>query len=115
MGATSRFDGQASFVPDGGALRYSETGTLTLPDGSTLSAERSYIWRRAGAGIAVEFADGRPFHTISPGEIEAAHWCDPDDYRVAYDFTGWPVWRAEWCVRGPRKDYVMHSTFAPAA
>lgn len=114
-GGTGRFAGTAVFAPQAGGLAYSETGTLTLPDGTALTAERQYFWRQDGAEIAVEFADGRPFHRFGPGTDAARHWCDPDDYHVAYDFREWPVWHADWTVRGPRKDYRMRSTFAPAA
>ena len=59
----------------------------------------------------VDYADGRPFHEFDPARPRAAHWCDPDDYRVRYDFTRWPLWRAEWEVRGPRKDYLMMTDY----
>ena len=44
-------------------------------------------------------------------EPVADHWCDPDTYKVRYDFREWPLWRAEWRVTGPRKDYVMRSVY----
>lgn len=118
-----------------GGLIYEETGVLHLPDAAPMQASRRYLWRKAGPGpgagpgIAVYFPDGRFFHAFgvppegaAPHEVaagsgaafsvvEATHWCDPDDYHVRYDFAHWPAWRAEWRVKGPRKDYVMLSEY----
>lgn len=109
-----RFEGAASLTPDGDGLGYAEYGLLTLGTAPPMTAERRYRWSPApGGGIAVAFADGRPFHSFAPdaGAAEASHWCDPDDYRVSYDFTRWPEWSAVWEVRGPRKDYRMESRY----
>ncbi|PCD77682.1 DUF6314 family protein [Pseudothioclava arenosa] len=103
----ARLEGRARFRPEGAGLLYHEEGELILPGQPPIRAERSYLWREGGAGIVVDYADGRPFHEFDPARPRAAHWCDPDDYRVRYDFTRWPLWRAEWEVSGPRKDYVM--------
>ena len=60
-----------------------------------MRAERRYLWRDGGAGtIEVFFDDGRFFHRFDaedhvPG---ATHACDPDAYRVRYDFRAWPRW-----------------------
>ncbi len=92
-----------------------EEGRLDL-GGASFQATRVYLWRADGDGIAVLFEDGRAFHRFTPqGAADSAHWCDPDDYRVSYDFSRWsvnrPIWTAEWRVTGPRKDYVMLSTY----
>lgn len=113
-GVTGRFAGQAELTPAGAGLAYVERGLLVLGTAAPMTAERRYLWAPGEGGrIAVSFADGRAFHSFDPGAgtAEAAHWCDPDAYRVSYDFTGWPVWRAVWEVRGPRKDYRMESLF----
>ncbi|MBI1217366.1 MAG: trigger factor [Rhodobacteraceae bacterium] len=113
-GAVGRFEGVAELTPDGAGLAYVERGLLTLGTGAPMAAERRYVWAAGEAGrIAVAFADGRAFHSFDPGAgtAEATHWCDPDDYRVSYDFSGWPLWRAVWQVRGPRKDYRMESVY----
>lgn len=104
-GQEGRFDGTAAFVRDEVGLRYAERGVLTLGS-ATMEAERVYLWRASGDGIEVLFDDGRAFHRID-GSAEAAHWCDPDQYDVTYDFAGWPKWSSRWRVVGPRKDYVM--------
>lgn len=106
-----RFRGQARFRPDDAGLHYSETGQLELPDGSRLRAERSYLWREQAGRIVVLFPDGRAFHDFTPDRAEACHLCVADEYRVRYDFSGWPEWRAEWAVRGPAKDYAMVSHY----
>ncbi|HEY0276203.1 MAG TPA: DUF6314 family protein [Paenirhodobacter sp.] len=108
------FTGRAVLRAEAAGLRYHEEGLLYLPGAAPMRAERDYLWRRAGGRIAVLFPDGRPFHDFIPGTAcEAAHWCDPDDYRVSYAFNLWPEWRAEWHVRGPRKDYRMVSRYTP--
>jgi hypothetical protein len=76
-----------------------------------MEAERVYLWRASGAGIEVLFDDGRPFHRIDDS-AEAAHWCDPDQYDVTYEFGRWPKWSSRWRVLGPRKDYVMVSNYS---
>ena len=65
--------------------------------------------------IHVFFDDMRPFHALPAGadRHETTHLCGPDLYEVAYDFTGWPRWRAVWRVGGPRKDYTMTSDYEP--
>ena len=108
-GQDGRFTGVARFERDGVGLRYSERGVLEL-GGASMEAERVYLWRASGDGIEVLFDDGRAFHLIN-GSSEAAHWCDPDQYDVTYDFAGWPKWSSRWRVLGPRKDYVMVSDY----
>ncbi|MCL7464769.1 DUF6314 family protein [Phaeovulum sp. NW3] len=110
-GQTMRFQGEAVFAPVAGGLRYREAGVLVIPGEGTLRAERDYLWRDAGGRIAVDYADGRAFHDFDPADPQAHHRCDPDDYRVRYDFARWPDWRADWAVTGPRKDYAMTSDY----
>lgn len=111
---TGRFEGEAAFLPEGAVWRYRETGRLRLGAAPPLTAERSYLWREAAGRIVVDHADGRPFHAFDPAAPEATHHCDPDLYRVRYDFGSWPVWTARWHVTGPRKSYVMRTTYARA-
>lgn len=111
LGTDGQFIGEVRFTPQNEGLLLTETGTLTI--GSTsFSAERRYEWRAEGEGIAVYFDDGRFFHAFTlEGHAAAAHWCDPDQYDVRYDFSRWPEWSATWRVKGPRKDYEMHSHY----
>ncbi|MFP4327634.1 MAG: DUF6314 family protein [Paracoccaceae bacterium] len=102
-----RFEGMAVFAPDETGLRYSEAGTLRLGAAPPVPARRAYLWRAEGAGIAVLFEDGRPFHRFSAAAPAARHDCAPDLYLVRYGFGHWPCWSARWRVTGPAKDYVM--------
>lgn len=115
-GRPGRFDGIAVLTPDEAGLVYRETGEMRLEGAPPMAATRSYLWRRDGAGIAVLFEDGRPFHRIGAGSgPQDSHWCAPDLYDVTYDFTRWPDWRTVWTVRGPRKDHTLLSVYRPLA
>jgi hypothetical protein len=109
-----RFAGVAEFRAAGTGLLCEERGRLTYAGQPPLEAFRTYLWRQDGAGrIAVDHADGRPFHSFALGAVaEADHTCAPDFYRVRYDFADWPRWRATWRVSGPRKDYVSITDYA---
>ncbi|PRY26741.1 hypothetical protein CLV78_101842 [Aliiruegeria haliotis] len=114
-GQRQRLTGTAEFAARDGGLDYFETGRLVLPGGQNLTATRRYLWRvRQGGRVEVLFEDGRYFHSFTFGEAapKAHHWCDPDDYRVSYDFSAWPVWSSRWSVNGPRKEYVMYSRYS---
>ena len=114
-GQPGRFEGQAVFRTAGEGLVYHEEGWLTLGTATALFASRDYLWRAEGERIAVDYADGRHFHDFDPAEGAAVHACDPDSYRVTYDFSGWPdTWQSEWAVSGPRKDYVMTTYYLRA-
>ncbi|PID37093.1 MAG: hypothetical protein CR993_02165 [Rhodobacterales bacterium] len=111
-GQVVRFCGEARFEAGENGVIYIESGILALPGQGDIRAERRYLWRKEPQGIAVFFEDGRFFHHISPGEApKAAHYCAPDQYDVAYDFTHWPCWRAVWQVFGPKKQYRSESVY----
>lgn len=106
------FEGELRFEPDADGLIYIERGQLHMAGQPPMLAERTYLWRRSGSqSIAVHFADGRPFHSVSSDRLRDVHFCDPDTYEVAYDFSDWPHWQTEWQVTGPRKSYVVKSQF----
>ncbi|XDA99901.1 DUF6314 family protein [Sulfitobacter sp. LCG007] len=109
-GPDAAFEGEAAWVPDGANLLYIETGLLSIDDGPSLRAERQYLWK---PDLSVWFTDGRFFHKVPSRGGETEHWCDPDRYRVLYDFTDWPSFQVEWTVTGPRKDYHMISDYDP--
>ena len=114
-GSEASLVGQAVFSRSGPRLIQDETGVLTLA-GRELQASQRYVWERAGSQLNVYFSDMRPFHAV-PLEVvapDAVHLCPPDRYEVTYDFENWPNWRSVWHVEGPRKDYVMTSTYGPA-
>lgn len=107
-GVEGAFEGTAEFRPAAVGFVYDERGWLTYAGQAPLQATRRYLWREDGPGrIVVDQADGTAFHRFSLGCVaEARHTCVPDFYRVTYDFSGWPRWRATWRVIGPRKGYV---------
>ncbi|WP_216641230.1 DUF6314 family protein [Oceaniglobus roseus] len=115
--SVGRLMGTAQLTPMEGGLHYFEDGMLHLPGQRPVPARRAFLWRAGAQGIDMLFDDGRPFHSFDPGAglCEALHDCPPDRYRVTYDFRQWPHWSAQWTVRGPRKSYVMRSSYAPVA
>lgn len=112
-----KLEGQAVFADQGGGLLlYREEGRLKFGGLEDVQASRDYRWQISDAGrIHVFFADGRAFHDFAfdYARAEASHYCDPDLYEVTYDFTRFPIWRAEWRVEGPRKDYRMVTIYEP--
>ncbi|MBU2980820.1 trigger factor [Lentibacter algarum] len=103
-GPEGQFDGRAEWVRKDTGLAYVEQGVLTLEGQPPMQAERRYFW---DAELNVYFEDGRFFHQVPRLGGATAHWCDPDQYNVSYDFASWPVFEVCWKVRGPRKDYEM--------
>lgn len=119
LSGPGRFVGQATLTRAGpDDMLYAEEGVLTLAQGGSFAAARQYHWTEepGAGGVRVHFADGRFFHRFDLGtRAEAAHFCDPDQYDVTYDFTNWPRWSSSWRVTGPRKDYTMQSWFTREA
>ena len=111
-GGPARFEGQGVWTPDPDGLAYVERGTLTMAGAAPMHAERRYRW---DADLSVYFDDGRFFHRVPATGGETEHWCDPDRYRVTYDFSEWPKFNVIWQVKGPRKAYTMLSRFTPLA
>ncbi len=108
-----RLEGEAVLAHSGHRLVYTETGVLMIPGQPALAATQRYIWQSRAGWVSIRFSDGRPFHgfPLRTASAEAVHQCDPDRYQVSYAFAGWPNWSSEWRVRGPRKDYVMLSSY----
>jgi hypothetical protein len=123
-GTRGTFSGVVHFVPvhlvsggDGGlALR--EEGTMRWPT-FTGPASREYLLTATERPDALEvfFPDGRPFHTMSftPEANLDQHWCDPDTYRVAYNYGDADRFSYSWDVKGPRKDLLLTSTLVREA
>lgn len=115
-GRVGRFEGTARLEPAAEGLGYLEEGRLAFSDGAAFVASRRYLWWAGADGaIEIRFSDGRFFHRFHPEEPRpvAVHDCPPDEYSVAYDFTRWPNWQAEWRVTGPAKDYTLVSDYRP--
>ena len=106
--------GQAVFADRSWGLHYEETGTLIMDGQPPMQASRRYRWVFSDGRVDVFFEDGRPFHHFGSDldGTTARHLCGDDDYRVNYDFAGWPLWSARWRVTGPRKDYLMTTEYA---
>ncbi len=106
--------GSARFTPDGAdRLIYDEELVLDVPGQTAITGTRRYLWHGVGQQVQVLFADGTPFHAIRLEDPFSAdtHHCAPDLYEGRYDFSQWPRWDARWRVSGPRKDYLMVTTF----
>ncbi|SLN45503.1 hypothetical protein AQS8620_01858 [Aquimixticola soesokkakensis] len=111
----------AGGVPFGLVLR--ERGDLHIAGHPPMPAEQGYLWRSHPQGVAVFFGDGRSFHRFALPQTaaipdpqdapNASHWCDPDHYRVRYDFAALALgrWQMVWHVQGPRKSYESRSLF----
>jgi hypothetical protein len=109
-GRRAEVTGRARWRLEGAGLAYAEAGEMRLPGHPPMQVERRYFW---DAALDVHFEDGRLFHRVPPDGGATAHWCDPDQYDGFYDFSSWPVFRVQWRVRGPRKDYRMDTTYRP--
>lgn len=110
-GLTGTLDGICTWTRDAVGLVQHETGELRYGTAAPMLADRRYLWRRDGDGIAVFFEDGRPFHRLGEGHLSDRHWCDPDTYDVAYLFEGDNAFSTTWRVSGPRKDHLIHSFY----
>ena len=108
--------GEARFVLAGDTITYDETSEIAFAASPPLKGTRRYLWKPDACGVEIKFADGRPFHRLGLGSATATatHWCDPDQYDVVYDFSRWPNWTSRWHVKGPRKDYVMRTSYRRA-
>lgn len=113
--------GIAIFTPlDSGWLAYREQGDLKLANGTTLQAEREYVFSNSGGGFKVFFKEDPPrlFHEISlsaspGGELSgrAGHLCKRDDYQSAYLFLPDGTFVVRHVVSGPSKDYTMNTIY----
>lgn len=115
-GTENTYEGTTVFARSGPRLIQSEDGYLTTdPARPALRATRTFVWRLEGDRLECAFDDNRPFHTV-PLHVtrpETTYLCPPDRYHVAYDFSDLRNWQAVWRVEGPKKAYVMTSTYTP--
>jgi hypothetical protein len=112
-GIRGTFSGVAHFVPaDDGGLAFRESGTMRWPT-FTGPATRGYVLKTTARPDALDFffPDGRPFHSMSftPEANLDQHWCDPDTYRVAYNYEDANSFSYSWDVLGPQKDLLLTS------
>ena len=113
-----RLEGRVTITPDDNdptCLHYGERGLLQMEGAQALQAERRYIWRqgKSGNSVDVHFEDNSPFHSFDLDRTMPydTHICSPDNYQVSYDFRSWPVWRSEWRVQGPKKNYRLWTRY----
>jgi hypothetical protein len=118
-GAEYTARGQAEFAQEhDGRLRWAERGTLSWAGGSTPVTRTLFLVRDEAPGVGspsgwrVTFEDGRDFHPWTVGAVE--HLCGRDLYtggvRPPRDQAA--SWELTWRVRGPEKDYTMHTRYA---
>ena len=114
-------DGEASFsATDDGGLIYREHGEASMPDGQSFHAERSYLYRSRKDGFSVFFPENPPrlFHDIGltrDGDRlfgDARHPCGDDLYLSRYEFFGDGTFTTRHDVSGPRKKYVLETSYA---
>lgn len=117
--------GVATFTSlDSGRLAYREQGSLTLANGTTVQAEREYIFGRSDDGFEVFFREDPPrlFHAISlsasfGGELSghARHLCKRDEYQSAYTFLPDGSFVVRHVVSGPSKGYAVRTVYTRLA
>lgn len=112
--------GQASFgANDDGGLTYHEQGQVRLASGASFAAERSYLFQQRPTGFAVFFVEQPPrlFHEVAltqAGDVlagDARHLCKADLYLSRYQFRADGRFSVRHDVSGPRKDYVLETTY----
>lgn len=118
VNGTSQMNGHASFVPlqdTVPAYSYYEKGTHKEAD---LSFYREYIYCLTENGIEVYFASQKKkldfFYTLnfdSHKKANAQHVCGNDRYEAYYTFMNEKKFSLAFNVKGPRKDFVIQTTF----
>ena len=113
--------GQASLTPNNdGSLAYRETGMARYADGQSFAAERTYLYRAGPSGFSVFFSENPPrlFHDVILNDAngtltgEASHLCRDDLYRSRYSFLPDGTFSTRHDVRGPRKNYVLDTSYS---
>lgn len=110
MGA---FTGVGVFDPDGGLLRYHESGRLRLGDHHG-EASRSLRYQPEGsARCTVWFDDGHFFHDLrlDTGFWRVGHPCQQDRYEGTFEVLAPNRWQQCWYVSGPGKKYSLTTRY----
>jgi Family of unknown function (DUF6314) len=112
----SRFEGNALFTAEHGAIALAETGALRVCSGPELPAARNWTWRLHGAEtLHIHFRDPARaylYHGMSVAARGngwtgvAGHDCGADHYRGRYIFEKDRIIVRQW-VAGPQKNYAF--------
>ncbi len=94
------YQGVTVFRPGQGGLLCTEVGEFHLPP----EIGSRTLWRAAGDGVDVCFADGTDYHHFMlsyPVVTAFFEGCDAR-HELSYNFSHWPRWRAIWkvCPKG---------------
>jgi Family of unknown function (DUF6314) len=112
-----RFEGRATFSPDGEQIAWHESGRMRLGsyDGP---ARRELRIVPAERGWEVRFADGRAFHALDldgDGQTCALeHPCGDDRYTGELRIDGPDAFEIGWRVSGPRKEQSLRGRYVRA-
>ena len=94
---------------------------MTLDNGQSVEAYRSYIYKLEDDVIAVYFNDGESkgqlFHKIDVSDNKSAvteHLCKDDLYKTVYECDLPQKFTITHTVKGPNKGYVSHSVMTRA-
>lgn len=119
--------GRARIVSTGvGRARYDETARVRLANGKTLTGSQSYVYRRLtppANGFDVLFSDTGElfehldFHPSPDGSLraDATHDCAPDRYVSQFTLDAEDRLSVEHAVTGPRKNYVVRTSYRKVA
>ena len=119
---TSTFMGTALFTAETPTTYfYEENGTLSFADGTTLAGTQNYAYHWHGDTLSIDFRDrvrhgqryvDLVFHQQGDHFVAAAtHACAPDLYQHHMTWISATAFTTEITVKGPRKNYVMKSTY----
>jgi hypothetical protein len=100
-------------------LHYREEGLLERAQCESSCAFREYyFFYNKEIEVYFDAKLTRLFHKIElkleeryPLKAEAKHYCGEDVYNMAYTFVSEREYRTIVSVKGPRKDYVINSTY----
>lgn len=124
-----QFSGTACFTPmPEERLRYAETGTLCLQNGTKLEVRNGYIYALRDGAIDVTFAEGPSagahfIDIVFPPALDGAwplqsvdrHLCRLDQYDAIFRLENPDRYTMTYVVCGPRKGYISHSVYTRLA